>query len=212
MASGSRDQTTRLWDLETGKELGMRRIDRNVVTWVKWVKNANSGETFLECSEDLTLRLWDVRNKPFKPSIEVKVGSNFATNAQILESDDKLLLATGHRGFNNEGAEIKLWDLTDFSATTVPLWTYTKHKFTPETVRFLTPDLLVSASKDQQLHLINVKTGDTLDTYQHSYSFSTMTLLSKSQILVAADVQQNIQAFWVDVEKRKIHEVFETPI
>ena len=57
MASGSRDQTTRTWDMETGKQLGMQKIDRNVVTWIDWV----SEETFIEASEDLTLRLWDIR-------------------------------------------------------------------------------------------------------------------------------------------------------
>jgi WD40 repeat protein len=36
MVSGGRDQTTRLWDLETGKQLGMRKIDRNVVTWLEF--------------------------------------------------------------------------------------------------------------------------------------------------------------------------------
>ena len=36
MISGGRDQTTRLWDLETGKQLGMRKIERNVVTWLQF--------------------------------------------------------------------------------------------------------------------------------------------------------------------------------
>lgn len=144
LASGSRDQTTRLWDLETGKQVGMRKIDRNVVTWVGW----RDENTMVQASEDLTLRIWDVRTKPFKPQAEVRVGTNFATNADLLVKDEKILLATGHRGFNNEGAEVKLWDLTDFSAATQPVWTYTKHTFTPEAVRFLSPDLLLSASKD----------------------------------------------------------------
>ena len=96
------------------------------------------------------------------------MGTNFATNADIFVNEGKIMLATGHRGFNNEGAEVKLWDLSDFSAATQPLWTYTKHKFTPEAVRFLSPDLLLSASKDKQLHLIHLKTGDLLDSYKHS--------------------------------------------
>jgi WD40 repeat protein len=120
IASGSRDQTTRLWDLETGKQVGMRKIERNVVTWVGW----RDENTMVLASEDLTLRIWDVRTKPFKPQSEVKVGTNFATNADILINEGKIMLATGHRGFNNEGAEVKLWDLTDFSAGTQPLWTY----------------------------------------------------------------------------------------
>jgi WD40 repeat protein len=87
----------------------MRKIDRNVVTAVRWL----AGSQFLQCSEDLTLRLWDIRERPFKPGAEVKVGTNFATNCDI--SPDGHLLVTGHRGFNSEGAEVKLWDIRALS-------------------------------------------------------------------------------------------------
>ena len=110
LVSGSRDQTTRLWDLETRKQLHSRLIGRNAVTYLKWLPN--STDLFIECSEDLTLRLWDIRSKPFKPSVEFLVGTNFATNCDILSIEgEDLYLATGHRGFNQEGAEVKVWDL-----------------------------------------------------------------------------------------------------
>jgi hypothetical protein len=86
----------------------MRKIDRNVVTWLGF-KDENN---FVQMSEDLTMRIWDVRALPFKPSIECKIGTNFATHADIIDVDGKSLLVTGHRGFNNEGAEVKLWDLS----------------------------------------------------------------------------------------------------
>jgi WD40 repeat protein len=63
LASGSRDQTTRTWDIETGKQIGMRKIDRNVVTWIGW----RDDNTIVEASEDLSLRIWDIRQKPLKP-------------------------------------------------------------------------------------------------------------------------------------------------
>ncbi len=77
------------------------------------------------------------------------MGTNFATNGDINFDNGKIMLATGHRGFNNEGAEVKMWDLTEFKNDSLPKWTYTKHKFTPEAVRFLNSDIMVSASKDQ---------------------------------------------------------------
>ena len=82
MASGSRDQTTRLWDVETQKQLYSRKIERNAITYLKWLPN--NEDLFVECSEDLTLRMWDARAKPFKPQIEFKVGTNFATTCDIL--------------------------------------------------------------------------------------------------------------------------------
>jgi hypothetical protein len=66
----------------------------------------------------------------------------------LRQGNDKTLLVTGHRGFNNEGAEVKLWDLSNFQASSEPVWTYTKHKFTPESVKFINEDLILTASKD----------------------------------------------------------------
>ncbi len=86
----------------------------------------------------------------------------------LLSDNDIPLLATGHRGFNNEGAEVKLWDLRSFSSDSKPLFTHSEHLFTPESVRFLDPKLLISASKDQSLHLLDVKTGSKIDLWQHS--------------------------------------------
>eukprot|EP00347_Sterkiella_histriomuscorum_P012760 403367326 len=125
IASGSRDQTTRLWDIESQKQLQSRLIERNAITFLKWLPNHQ--DRFIECSEDLTLRLWDIRSKPFKPQIEFKVGANFATTCDILsEGTDDKYLVTGHRGFNDVGADIKLWDLRNFSQESLK-WTYTKH-------------------------------------------------------------------------------------
>ena len=66
------------------------------------------------------MRIWDIREKPFQPAIEFKSGTNFATSADIWSPEGNTeFLATGHRGFNNEGAEVKLWDLRNFSNETV---------------------------------------------------------------------------------------------
>ena len=74
--------------------------------------STQSAKSLLEGSEDLTLRIRDVKQIPFKPAIEVKVGTNFIKSCDAILSDsDTPLLATGHRGFNNEGAEEKLWEL-----------------------------------------------------------------------------------------------------
>lgn len=86
--------------------------------------------------------------------MEFKVGTNFATNCDVRGHT----LITGHRGFNQEGAEVKIWDLRKFGADECLLNTYAEHKFTPEAVRFLPKStLIVTASKDQSMHLIDPK-------------------------------------------------------
>jgi len=111
-----------------------KKIERNVITYLKWLPK--NPDLFIECSEDLTLRLWDIKARPFKPAIEFKVGPNFATTCDILSCEgEDLYLVTGHRGFNNQGADVKLWDLREFSQDNL-VFSYTKHTFSPQSVRF----------------------------------------------------------------------------
>ena len=39
LASGGRDCTTRVWDLETQKSVSKRKISRNVITQIRWLPN-----------------------------------------------------------------------------------------------------------------------------------------------------------------------------
>jgi len=81
VASGGRDAITKVWDIAKEKTILSRRIDRNIITSHKWLPD--SRESFVQCSEDLYLRLWDIRAQPFKPQIEFIQGSNFATTCDI---------------------------------------------------------------------------------------------------------------------------------
>ena len=110
VASAGRDCTTRVWDLEAQKSLMKRKIPRNVATQVRWLPNEPN--VFLETSEDLYIRAFDTRVKPFKPVVEFKVDTNFATTCDLWsEGTQDKYMVTGHRGFNGEGADVKLWDL-----------------------------------------------------------------------------------------------------
>ena len=179
------------------------------MTYLKWLPSNN--DLIIECSEDLTLRLWDIRAKPFKPPIEFKVGTNFATTCDILSQDGQdNYLVTGHRGFNNEGADVKLWDLRSFGAENL-VFNYTKHKFNPEAVRFVSSDLIVTASKDQSMHLIDL-TGDQVDVMNHSESLISLACVEGSsskknkgdKYLVAADVKAGVSLYHFDHKKRQI--------
>ena len=107
VASGGRDCTTRVWDIEKGKSVCKGKIDRNLVTANRWITD----DTFIQLSEDLHMRLFDARTKNLKPVKAVKMGDNFATTLDVFE--DRLLV-TGHRGFNDSGADVKLWDLDNW--------------------------------------------------------------------------------------------------
>ena len=102
----------------------------------------NSPELFVETSEDLYMRVFDTRVKPFKPVVEFKVDTNFAVTCDVWsEGNEDRYLVTGHRGFNGEGADVKLWDLRKLlavegndavkSSTQLTDYEYTGHQFTP---------------------------------------------------------------------------------
>jgi WD40 repeat protein len=61
LVSGSRDATIRVWDIETGACINTKRVYRNLVTGICALRD-ESDRSFLQISEDLTIRTWDVRN------------------------------------------------------------------------------------------------------------------------------------------------------
>ena len=63
LCSGARDTTVRLWDVATGKQLAINTTSRNLVTALRWIPGEFS---VLQASEDLRLRVWDVRAGPRK--------------------------------------------------------------------------------------------------------------------------------------------------
>jgi len=102
LASGSADWSLRLWDLNKLQELSKSVINWNVVTSIKYYLN-----TIIQTSEDLRLRIWDVRNGQINVDVATSVGDNFANCCDL----EGFSIVTGHRGFDGIGCEVKLWDL-----------------------------------------------------------------------------------------------------
>ena len=103
--TGSRDYTVRLWDLETADCVQTSKISRNVVSFVRRIPGE---KTVIQASEDLRLRIWDVRD--------------FTTPAQTFEghvniphccdvSEDGNYVISSSNGFDDgAGCEVKVWD------------------------------------------------------------------------------------------------------
>lgn len=71
LVSGSRDAQVCLWDLLSGKQVHSAKIERNLVTDIRWIPNSHC---FAQTSEDLTLRIWDSRT--CKPVQTIQSGSD----------------------------------------------------------------------------------------------------------------------------------------
>jgi len=58
LASGSKDYSTRVWDLETQQAISVHKIERNIPSAIKW----HCQNTYIQTSEDLHMRLYDIRD------------------------------------------------------------------------------------------------------------------------------------------------------
>ena len=90
--SGSRDSTVCVWDVASGRELARRNVSRNVVTCAAWVGDENVWQG----SEDLRLRLWDVRTLQ-RPAADLGGYTHFPLACAAAGH----LCLTGSNGFDN---------------------------------------------------------------------------------------------------------------
>ena len=164
--------------------------------------------------------MFDTRIKPFKPIVEVKVDTTFATTCDIwTQGNEDKYLVTGHRGFNDSGAEVKLWDLRKVQAcknedkvNNLTNFVYDGHSFSPESVRFIkpieslteeTPMRIVSASKDSSLRILK-DTGELVTIQKNTDGFACMDVMAgtpwndKQRVIVSADIKQRLQLYVYD--------------
>lgn len=106
MISGSRDCSVQAWDLQTARVVNKSKILRNVVLGIK--KVPHMPKTFVQTSEDLALRLWDV-DAGFKPAITSQAGANQLVSADV--SDCCRYVICGSKGFSRENCTVKVFDL-----------------------------------------------------------------------------------------------------
>ena len=101
LLSGSRDSSVRLWDVATATCTTKRHISRNVVTCLRWVE----GEPHLvaQGSEDLRLRVWDVRSLGGQPAATLE---GYVYFPLCVDSCGPYLL-TGSNGFDGVGCEVR---------------------------------------------------------------------------------------------------------
>jgi hypothetical protein len=122
--TGSRDYSVKKWDATTGKCIIKYTNPRNIVTAMKLastslISTPISGLLF-QASEDLKVRAWDTRT----PGAGAGVSTTTTITKSAMELTDYIYfalcidlhhdgytLATGCKGFNSVGCEMKIWDL-----------------------------------------------------------------------------------------------------
>lgn len=183
LASGSRDYTIRIWDVETHKHIVGSKVNWNVVTYLKWQM---STQLLIQCSEDLKLRAWDIREPPMRCAISLDTGDNFATHCDVTEGN---MVVTSHRGFNGIGCEAKLWDLRAEAMVT----NFMGHRHAVEGAVFLGSKVFTCA-KDGRLHRYSLE-GALEEYWEHPSQHPFLHLARYKEGLLLASSPPTLHYF-----------------
>ena len=171
LASGSKDNKVRLWNVETGV---------NTKTLVGHSRAVNSvsfspdGKTLASGSGDNTVTLWDVETGENTKTLE---GHRHYVNSVRFSPDGKTL-ASG-----SEDGTVRLWDV----ATGEHTKTLNERSRAVNSVSF-SPDgkTLASGSDDNTVRLWNVETGEIIKTLKgHIWNVKSVSFLPDGKTLVS---------------------------
>jgi len=179
LASGSGDQTIKLWDLETGT---LRQTLSGHQDTVWSVALSADGQTLASGSGDQTIKLWDLETGTLRQTLS----GHQDTVWSVALSPDGQTLASG-----SGDQTVKLWDLKAGRL----LNTFEGHSGPVRSVA-LSPDgqTLVSGSYDQTLKLWDLRTGELRRTFSgHSGRVISVALSPDGQTLASASEDKTIK-------------------
>ena len=152
LASGARDATVKLWNVETGENI--TTLSRNAIG-VESVAFSRNGKMLAAGTEGGPIKLWDIENGQNLATFKGEAPRVFS----VAFSSDGKTVASG--GSDNT---IKLWDVE----TKQNIATLTGHESIIFSVAF-SPDgrILASGSQDDTVKLWHVETGQNIYTFKH---------------------------------------------
>ena len=189
LASGSYDNTIRLWDGITGEH---KHTLTGHTSWVNSVAFSPDGNTLASGSYDNTIRLWDVTAGEHKHTLTGHTGSVFS----IAFSPDGQTLASG-----SEDNTIRLWDVT----TGEHKHTLTGCTVLVSSVAFsLDGQTLASGSRDKTIRLWNAATGEHKHTLTgHTGSVFSIAFSPDGQTLASGSGDATIRLWDVTTGEHK---------
>ncbi|WP_413174371.1 protein kinase domain-containing protein [Anabaena azotica] len=179
LASGSADDTIKLWDVTTGNLLQTLSGHSYRVAF------SPDGQTLASINREITdetIKLWDVRTGNLLQTLS---GHSYGVSS-VAFSPDGQTLASGSRD-----KTIKLWDVRTGNI----LQTLSGHSYWVNSVAF-SPDgqtLASSGSTDNTIKLWNVRTGNLLQTLT---ARSSMVAFSPDGQTLASGNEYNIIKLW----------------
>ncbi|KAL8313011.1 hypothetical protein RB593_007301 [Gaeumannomyces tritici] len=179
LASGSDDNTVKLWDAATGACL---QTLEGHSSWVRSVAFSPDGQRLASGSNDNTVKLWDAATGACLQTLE----GHSSSVSSVAFSPDGQRLVSG--SYDNT---VKLWD----AATGVCLQTLEGHIYWVISIAF-SPDgqRLASGSGDNTVKLWDAATGACLQTLEgHGGSVSSVAFSPDGQRLASASYDKTVK-------------------
>ena len=178
VASGSADNTIRLWDASSGRELRALVGHKN---WIKSLALSHSGDVLASGSNDHTVKLWNVAS-----GRELLTLSGHASSVEVLtfSQDDRWLVS------GSTDQTIKVWEV----ATGKEVQTLKAHAAAVTALAF-SPDgkLLASGSADNSVKLWNsAGWNETRTLNRHSKRITTLAFSPDGKRLVSGSADGSI--------------------
>ncbi|MBR8835951.1 MAG: serine/threonine protein kinase [Stigonema ocellatum SAG 48.90 = DSM 106950] len=191
LASGSNDNTIKLWQLETGKLLRtLGRWFSGHFSMVHTVAFSPDGQILASGSWDDTIKLWQVSTGR---EIRTLIAHSNWVNSVTISPDGQLLASGGANG------TIKLW----LVSTGTEIRTITGHSDSVLSVAFSSDgEILASCSADYTIKLWLVSTGKEIRTFTgHSFFVNSVTFSQDEQILASGSSDNKIKLWLVSTGK-----------
>lgn len=180
LASGSRDYHVKTWDAETGACINEYTAPRNIVTCLDHDPSGNllyqvcsevpigiahADGRVLQGSEDLCVRVWDTRSSSSMPAMYIGGYVYFPLSISLSQHDGGIHVATGCKGFNSVGCNVKVFDIRSLKHSIIA--DMTGHAHDVSGVQFMNSGQLLSASKDGTIRIWSPQTGTECAKYAH---------------------------------------------
>ncbi|KAJ9527086.1 hypothetical protein QJQ45_025204 [Haematococcus lacustris] len=181
IASGSNDNTVRVWDMATGS---CTHTLEGHTSWIMSVTLSPDGKVLVSGSRDNTIRVWDMATGSCTHTLERHTD---CVNSVTLSPDGKVLVS------GSDDKTIRVWDMATGSCT----HTLERHTDCVTSVT-MSPNgkVLVSGSGDKTIRVWDMAAGSWTHTLEGHTSWVTSVTLSPDGKVLVSGSRENTIRVW----------------